>query len=59
MGCVRETPQMKIRPKRDKNSRDKKRSQHAMCKRNSPDKNEASTGCLRATPLIKSKPWDV
>ena len=23
-----------------------------MCKRNSPDKNKASTGCLRKTPLI-------
>ena len=27
-----------------------------MCKRNSPDKNEASTGCVRETPLIKMKP---
>ena len=24
-----------------------------MCKRNSPDKNEASTGCVRETPQIK------
>ena len=31
-----------------------------MCKRNSPDKNEASTGCVRETPQIKIKPaWDV
>ena len=26
-----------------------------MCKRNSPDKNEASTGCVRETPHIKIK----
>ena len=25
-----------------------------MCKRNSPDKNEASVGCVRETPLIKT-----
>ena len=31
-----------------------------MCKRNSPDKNEASMGCVRETPQIKTKPaWDV
>ena len=24
-----------------------------MCKRNSPDKNEAGTGCVRETPQIK------
>ena len=31
-----------------------------MCKRDSPDKNEASTGCVRETPQIKIKPaWDV
>ena len=30
--------------------------QHGMCKRNSPDKNEASTGCVRETPEIKMKP---
>ena len=24
-----------------------------MCKRNSPDKNEVSTGCVRETPQIK------
>ena len=27
-----------------------------MCKRNSPDKNEANTGCVRETPQIKMKP---
>ena len=26
-----------------------------MCKRNSPDKNEASAGCVRETPCIKIK----
>ena len=26
-----------------------------MCKRNTPDKNQASTGCVRQTPLIKKK----
>ena len=26
-----------------------------MCKRNYPDKNEASTGCVRETPEIKIK----
>ena len=26
-----------------------------MCKRNSPDKNKASTGCVRETPQIKNK----
>ena len=26
-----------------------------MCKRNSPDKNEASIGCSRETPEIKNK----
>ena len=31
-----------------------------MCKRNTPDKNEASTGCVRETPQIKKKlAWDV
>ena len=31
-----------------------------MCKRNSPDKNEASTGCVRETPPINMNPaWDV
>ena len=31
-----------------------------MCKRNSPDKTEASTGCVRETPQIKFKPaWEV
>ena len=27
-----------------------------MCKRNSPDKNEASKGCVREIPQIKMKP---
>ena len=27
-----------------------------MCKRNSPDKNEASSGCVRETPRMKMKP---
>ena len=27
-----------------------------MCKRNSTDKNEPSTGCVRVTPQIKMKP---
>ena len=26
-----------------------------MCKRNSPDENKASTGCVRATPQLKKK----
>ena len=31
-----------------------------MCKRNSPDKNEASTGCVRETPQIKIKSaWEM
>ena len=31
-----------------------------MCKRNSPDKNESSTGCVRDTPQINMKAvWDV
>ena len=31
-----------------------------MCKRNSPVKNEASTGYVRETPQIKMKPaWDM
>ena len=33
----------------------KKRSQHGMCKRNSPDKNEAGMGCGRETPQIKKE----
>ena len=41
MGCVRETTQIK------------KRSQHGMCKRNSPHKNKVSMGCVRETPQIK------
>ena len=31
-----------------------------MCKRNSPQKNKASMGCVRKTPKIQIKPaWDV
>ena len=33
-----------------------------MCKRNSPDKNEANTGCARETPQIiffKKRTWDI
>ena len=31
-----------------------------MCKRNSPDQNEASMGCVGESPLIKLKQaWDV
>ena len=31
-----------------------------MCKRNSPEKNEGSLGCVRETPQIKMKTaWDV
>ena len=31
-----------------------------MCKRTSPGKNEASTGCVRETHQVKIKPaWDV
>ena len=43
MGCVRETPQIK------------KRSQHGMCKTNSPHKNKVSMGCVRETPQIKKR----
>ena len=43
MGCVRETPQIK------------KRSQHGMCKRNSPHKNKVSMVCKRNSPDIKKK----
>ena len=64
MGCVRETPQIK-----------KQKSQHGMCKRNSPHqkkvsmgyvtetptlKKEANMGCVRETAHIKTKSaWDV
>ena len=43
-GCVREIPKVK-----------EKRSQHGMCKRNFPDKNEDDTGCVRETSQIKMK----
>ena len=39
MGCVRETAQIKMK-------------QHGMFKRDSLDKNENSTGCVRETPQI-------
>ena len=42
-----------------RNSQDvkkKKAKKHGTCKRNSPDKNEASTGCVRETPqMFKTK----
>ena len=42
MGCVRETPDIKI-------------SQHGTCKTNSPDQIHVSMGCVRETPHIKKK----
>ena len=63
MGCVRETPQIIMKPARDmqeKIPQIKKRSQYRMCKRNSPQKNKASMGCVRETYQIKMKlVWDV
>ncbi len=41
-GCVRETPQIKMK-------------QHGMLKRDSADKNENSTGCVRETPRIRKR----
>ena len=68
-GCVRETPQINnnnthTHTKTNKNKQTKKRCQHGICKRNSPDKKkrkkEVSTGCGRETPPIKMNPaWDV
>ena len=43
MGCVRETPQIKMK-------------QHGMFKRDCAYKNENSTVCVRETPQIKTKP---
>ena len=40
----------------EKKKEKKKRSQHGMCKRNSPPENEASTGCLGKAPQIIMKP---
>ena len=40
MVCVRETPLIM------------KRRQHVTCKRQSPQKNKASMGCVRETPLV-------
>ena len=52
MGCVRETPQIK--------KRRRKKEEHGMCKRKSPQKNKASMGCVRESPHRKIKPaWDV
>jgi len=37
-----------------------KRSQYGMCKKNFPQKNKASMGCVNKTPHRKIKPaWDV
>ncbi len=43
IGCVRETPQRKIK-------------EHGMFKRDSPDKNENNMGCVRETSQINIKP---
>ena len=42
MGCVRETPHIKMKPARDVSEKlpTEKKSQHGMLKRNTPDKNE-------------------
>ena len=45
-----------LEKKKKKKKRKKKKTQLGICKRNSPDKNEASTGCVRETPQIKMKP---
>ena len=42
MGYVRETPQIKTK-------------QHGMFKRDSGDKNENSTGCVRETPRMRKR----
>ena len=41
-----------------RNSPDKNilKSKHGMSKRNTPHKNDASTGCVRETPHIQLKP---
>ena len=57
--CKRNSP--------DKNNKKLKiKKKHGMCKRNPPHKYEASTGCVRETPQIKTekrkkekKKWDV
>ena len=63
MRCAREDPDIKMKLAWDvlvELPRLRKSSQHGMYKRNSPHKNEASTGCVREAPHIKMKPaWDV
>ena len=44
MGCVRETPQIKIK-------------QHGKFKRDSLDKNENNAGCVREIPQIEMKQY--
>ena len=67
--CERETPQMKrIKKEKKKRRKEKKatmgcvtenhkrnQSKHGMCKRNSPNKNKDSTGCVRETPQKKKE----
>ncbi len=33
----------------------KKKSRHGMCKRNSPDKSDGRTGCVREIPHMNTK----
>ena len=42
--------------KKKKKKKNEKKKKHVMCKRNSPPKGKASTGCVRDTPRIKMKP---
>ena len=42
--------------KRNSPDKKKKRNQHETCKRNSPQKNKASMGCVRETPQIEINP---
>ena len=50
--CKRNSP--------DKKKKKKRKPGHGVFKRNSPDKDETSTGCVRETPQIKRTPtWDV
>ena len=63
MGCVRETPQIEIKPVRDvqeklpaiKKKKKKKKNEHGMCKRNSPDKNKAKTKFLATLKKERKK----
>ena len=63
--CKRNFPDKKKKKeektqKKNKNKNKTKTKQHGTCKRNSPHKNESSTGFVRETPQIKKKPaWDV